>query len=119
MGGCPVRQRQRRVRRSYFTRIAEHVSKPLREQCDDIAHEPLPARWVDLINYLNAREEEERRAATLSHDPSANAARPRGAREVATIFKYVVPLLIGALALVVAVVFAVPTVPLKSSISMA
>ena len=101
------------------SRIPEYLRRGLHEHCDEITHEPLPERWVDLINYLNAREEEERRAATLSHDPSANAARPRGAREVATIFKYVVPLLIGALALVVAVVFAVPTVPLKSSISMA
>ena len=29
---------------------------------DDFAHEPLPERWVDLINYLNEREQAQQRA---------------------------------------------------------
>ena len=114
-----LQKRQPQVRRSYFSRIAEHVGKPLREQCDEITHEPLPERWVDLINYLNAREEEARRVATLAHQPLANGPPARGGPNVAATLKYVVPLLIGALALITAVVFAVPTVPLWSRISMA
>ena len=51
--------RQRGVRRSYFSRISDYIGKPLREQCDDIAHEPLPERWVDFINYLNAQEQQQ------------------------------------------------------------
>src|SRR5262249_16337706 len=106
------------------SRIPEYLRMGLHEHCDEITHEPLPERWVDLINYLNAREEEARRAATLAHRPLANAPPPRGGRErggreVAVMLRDVVPLLIGGLALVTAVVFAVPTVPLRSSISMA
>jgi hypothetical protein len=54
--------RQAFAQRSYFTCIAEHIGAPLRERCDDIMHEPLPERWVDLMNYLNAQEKERREA---------------------------------------------------------
>jgi hypothetical protein len=60
--------RRRRVRRPYFSLIADYIGKPLREQCRDITHEPLPERWVDLINYLNTHEQEQRLAATSPHD---------------------------------------------------
>jgi hypothetical protein len=54
-GGRPVR--------SYFSIFLDHI-----EQCDDVTHEQLPERWVDLINYLNAQEQEQRLAATSPHD---------------------------------------------------
>jgi len=68
MGVHPVRRAQTRLWQTYADKISEHVGKPLREQCDDIAHEPLPERWVDLISYLNAQEKEQRRAKTPPHD---------------------------------------------------
>jgi hypothetical protein len=46
----------------------DHIGKELREQCDNVTHEQLPERWVDLINYLNAQEQEQRLAATSPHD---------------------------------------------------
>jgi hypothetical protein len=45
--------------RPYFVLLAEYLAEPLRLECDDIAHEPLPERWVELINHLNAREREQ------------------------------------------------------------
>ena len=105
--------------RSYVSRIPKYLRRGLHEQCDEIVHEPLPERWVDLINCLNAREEEARRAATLAHEQLANAPRAPRPRRFAATLKYVAPLVIGVLALITAVVFAVPTVPLRSSISMA
>ena len=38
------------------------IGKVLRQECKDIPDEPLPERWIDLINYLNAQEEERRQA---------------------------------------------------------
>jgi hypothetical protein len=32
------------------------ISKALRANYDEVAKEPLPQRWVDLIHYLNERE---------------------------------------------------------------
>ena len=37
--------------------VFEHLSKALHVQFDTVAKEPLPERWVDLNNYLNAREQ--------------------------------------------------------------
>ena len=37
------------------------IGKHLRGQDDDIAREPLPHRWVDLIHYLNEQERHSRR----------------------------------------------------------
>jgi hypothetical protein len=42
--------------------VFERLSTALHMQFDAIAKEPLPERWVDLINYLNEKEEAERRA---------------------------------------------------------
>jgi hypothetical protein len=39
------------------------IGKALRAQSEDIAHEPLPKRWVDLIHYLD--EQERKRAEGL------------------------------------------------------
>jgi hypothetical protein len=49
----------RRAQLSAFSHIAEYIGKSLRERCDDATHEPLPERWVELIDYLNAREREQ------------------------------------------------------------
>jgi hypothetical protein len=37
--------------------VFERLGKALHVQFDTVAKEPLPERWVDLINYLNAREQ--------------------------------------------------------------
>ena len=63
---------QGRARRSFFARIAEHLGIPLRQECDDIAREPLPERWVDLINYLDAQEQAEARPETKRWPPFAH-----------------------------------------------
>lgn len=59
---------------SHFSNISEHISKLLRQQFDGVPHQPLPERWVDLINYLNAQEREKaeerpraKRAPPLAH----------------------------------------------------
>jgi hypothetical protein len=36
--------------------IFDRIGKMLHEQFEDIAREPLPERWIDLINYLNDKE---------------------------------------------------------------
>jgi hypothetical protein len=46
----------RQVRSAIFDRIG----KMLHEQFEDIAREPLPERWIDLINYLNDKERAQR-----------------------------------------------------------
>jgi hypothetical protein len=63
-----------RARRSVFARIAELIGIPLRQECDDIAREPVPERWVDLINYLDAQEQaaarpEAKRWPPFVHEP--------------------------------------------------
>ena len=51
--------RRRQPRRSDVVRIAQHIGAPLRERCADITCQPLPERWVDLIDHLNAQEQEQ------------------------------------------------------------
>ena len=36
--------------------ILQRLGKALHVQMDDITHEPLPHRWVELIHYLNEQE---------------------------------------------------------------
>ena len=67
--------------------VFERLSNALHMQFDAIAKEPLPERWVDLINYLNEKEEAQRRAQHWSdraeearlqaaeHDRSSSQAR--------------------------------------------
>ncbi len=38
--------------------LLQRLSKALRTQYDDVANEPLPERWTDLIHYLNEKERE-------------------------------------------------------------
>ena len=42
--------------------VFEHLGKALYVQFDTVTKEPLPERWVDLINYLNEREQARHRA---------------------------------------------------------
>ena len=37
-----------------------HIGKALRTQLDEIVDEPLPKRWIDLINYLNESDSKRR-----------------------------------------------------------
>ena len=50
MGGAPCGNENRRI--FHVSRI----SKLLRQQFGDVHREPLPERWVNLINYLNAQK---------------------------------------------------------------
>jgi hypothetical protein len=36
--------------------ILQRLGKALHLRLDDITHEPLPHRWVELIQYLNVQE---------------------------------------------------------------
>ena len=36
--------------------LLHRIGKALRAQSEDIAHEPVPKRWVDLIYYLDDQE---------------------------------------------------------------
>ena len=47
------------------------IGKLLRLHYNEVADEPLPRRWVDLINYLNAKE----RAATRDAPGTSNERR--------------------------------------------
>ena len=49
--------------------LLQLIGKALRVQVDDIVHEPLPDRWVDLINYLNEKEKRRRDARQRNSDP--------------------------------------------------
>ena len=40
--------------------VLQRLGKALHVRLDDITHEPLPRRWIDLIHYLN--EEERKRS---------------------------------------------------------
>ena len=48
-------------------RLPDRIGRALRAQFDEILHEPLPNRWVDLINYLN--DKEKRRREVLQRKP--------------------------------------------------
>ena len=51
--------------------ILRRLGKLLRDQDDDITHEPLPNRWVDLIHFLDEKErkpDEGRLAENKSRD---------------------------------------------------
>jgi hypothetical protein len=46
------------------------IGKLLRGLFEDTAKEPVPARWVDLINNLNEREQAERHADADKQKPT-------------------------------------------------
>jgi hypothetical protein len=37
--------------------ILQRLAKALHAHVDDITHEPLPRRWVELINFLDEQEQ--------------------------------------------------------------
>jgi hypothetical protein len=45
------------------------IGKRLRHQSNDITHEPLPRRWVDLIHYLNEEERKQSEARQPETEP--------------------------------------------------
>jgi hypothetical protein len=45
------------------------IAKLLRAHFDSAAREPLPKRWVELIDYLNAQERAERGASPSCETP--------------------------------------------------
>lgn len=49
--------------------ILRRLGKALHVRMDDITHEPLPARWVDLIHHLNEQE----RGCSERHQPETEA----------------------------------------------
>ena len=49
--------------------LLDRIGRALRAQFDEIVHEPLPNRWVDLINYLN--EKDKRRPEALQRRPGS------------------------------------------------
>jgi hypothetical protein len=46
------------MRKDYSALLAR-LRKLLDSESHDVAHERLPDRWIDLINYLNAKERPE------------------------------------------------------------
>ena len=68
--------------------VFERLSNALHMQFDAIAKEPLPERWVDLINYLNEKEEAQRRAqhwsdrAEEARQQAADMTDPQARREM-------------------------------------
>jgi hypothetical protein len=63
------------MRRTHSS-ILERINKALHAQYDDIAKQPLPDRWVDLINYLNEKERMQRDAPQTETEPHPNRRRP-------------------------------------------
>ena len=40
--------------------LFDQIVRPLRTQYDEIVQEPVPKRWVELINYLNEKDQKRR-----------------------------------------------------------
>ena len=49
--------------------ILERLGKALHVRMDEILHEPLPERWVDLIHYLDEKERTQREAPQPETEP--------------------------------------------------
>jgi len=61
-------------------RFLLRLGQALRARGEDVAHCPLPRRWVDLIAYLNEREMAEREGSrdAMAGDPAGRKDRPFG-----------------------------------------
>ena len=57
--------------------IFERINATLREQYDDVASEPLPKRWIDLITYLNQKERANRSAETRPNGTAEAKPKPQ------------------------------------------
>lgn len=58
--------------------IFERINATLREQYTEVASEPLPKRWIDLIIHLNERERANRSAEAKPNRPAK--AKPKSQR---------------------------------------
>ena len=56
----------------YQETIIDRLGKTLHGRLDDITHEPLPQRWVDLIRHLDEQER------TQAQQKKTGAKRPSG-----------------------------------------
>jgi hypothetical protein len=48
------------------------IGKKLRDENKDVAEEPLPRRWVDLIRYLDGQERQRERERALARPRDRN-----------------------------------------------
>jgi anti-sigma factor NepR-like protein len=62
--------------RQVHTTILERISKALSARYDEIANEPLPQRWVDLIRHLDEKEKEQL-LSEIQSGSEPHAKRPR------------------------------------------
>lgn len=53
--------------------VLERIGRALHAHMDDAVREPVPERWVDLIHYLNEKEQAAREAA--ERRPEAGSAK--------------------------------------------
>jgi hypothetical protein len=51
---------EERVRQTSSPTFLGLIRRALRANYDEVAKEPLPERWVDLINHLNERESQQK-----------------------------------------------------------
>ena len=58
------------------TSIVEFLRSALHARYDAILNDPLPERWVDLINHLNEQEREQLRQRRGSETAGAGGRRP-------------------------------------------
>lgn len=58
----------------------ENIGRLLRTQYSEIANEPLPERWVDLIKYLNERERAEAERPAHETPPGVSQSPPNSKR---------------------------------------
>jgi hypothetical protein len=55
----------------------DRISRTLRAHYDATANEPLPRRWIDLINYLNETELKQAEAGKPEKEQRRRRPRPR------------------------------------------
>jgi hypothetical protein len=54
------------------TSMLHRIGKVFQARTEDIAHERLPERWLDLIQYLDAQEREREAAQRKKRSPSSH-----------------------------------------------
>ena len=60
--------------------IFERLGKALHAQYDQVANQPLPERWVDLIRYLDEKERRQASAAKAEAEPHEPGERSNSAK---------------------------------------
>lgn len=56
--------------RQVQARLLRHITRALHDQFQEIAHEPLPRRWVDLIHHLDEQERKRSERPEAGAEPS-------------------------------------------------